>query len=173
MVPPPPEMSVTGPQQGMAVNSVGCSSWWWPAAELRCITCLLPRYADKFTELGKVCSREGLNGNQFRMKIKWTKNLRRARPTFLRLCSYLDDATACSFWLAPSSSCSRSLTAFSYVCLEIAMQPSNLAEAVFSWSQCTIQIYWGTFSKTLKDTQLIWRKIFFVLSYEFTSNSFS
>ena len=114
----------------------------------------------------------GLNGNQFMIKMKWIKNLHSERPTFLRLYCYLDDATACSFWLAPSSSCSRSLTAFSYVFLKIATQPSNFAKADFLWSQCTMQIYWGTFSKTLKDTQLAWMKIYFLLSYEFTPNSF-
>ena len=153
----PSEMSVTGPQQGMAVNSVGCSSWWWQDL-LTTMVCWQIHWIRQCLLL------RGLNGNQFMIKMKWIKNLHSERPTFLRLYCYLDDATACSFWLAPSSSCSRSLTAFSYVFLKIATQPSNFAKALFVESVHNANLLGYIFQNTERCTTCLNENIFsFVL----------
>ena len=57
------------------------------------------------------------------------KQQEKKRQLFLGIRSYLAEATACSFWLAPSSSCSRSLTANSYVCLKMTTHHSKITKS--------------------------------------------
>ena len=112
MVPPPtppPEMSVTGPQQGMAVNSVGCSSWWWPAAELRCMTCLLPWYADKFIELDNACCWEGWTEISLWWKWNGSKTSTVKGPRFLdSIVTLMMPRPAASGWRLPVPALARS-----------------------------------------------------------------